>query len=396
MTAAPGPGLTAWFHCFSGIAGDMALGALLDAGADLDEVRSLVARLPITGWALDTEAVRRGGLAATRAVVRVDDEGSARTHGQLSAMIGDAALPERLAKKALAAFAALATIEGRLHGQPPAEVHFHEVGGHDAVVDVVGTFAALEVLGVDVVTASAVATGTGTVRSAHGVLPVPAPAVVELLRGAPLVGKAVDVELTTPTGAAILAASVSSWGPLPAMTVGASGFGAGTRQLDDLPNCTQVVIGTASSLPAGTGQPVVLLETNVDDVTGETLAHAAASLLEAGAHDTWLTPVVMKKGRPGQVLSALVDPAVAEDMALRIRHETGSLGVRAHSLERWPAPRSVEVVQVGGHAVRVKVSSFRAKAEHEDAAAAARSLGLPIGEVGRLAEAAWHDRRHHS
>jgi uncharacterized protein (DUF111 family) len=257
---------------------------------------------------------------------------------------------------------------------------------------VVGTCSALEVLGVDEVRSSPVATGLGMVRSAHGLLPNPAPAVVELLRDAPTYGIDVHVELTTPTGAALLAANVTGWGPLPAMTIEQSGFGAGTRELDGRPNLTQVVIGTAAAAGLGDGQPVVLLEVNVDDVTGETLAHTITALLDAGAHDAWITPMLMKKGRPAHTVSVLADPALAAQCAAVLTSETGSLGVRAHRLERWPSAREVAAVEVDGVPVRVKVSPGRVKVEHDDAARAAQRLHLPLREIVSRAEEAW--RRH--
>ena len=216
------------------------------------------------------------------------------------------------------------------------------MGGHDAVIDVVGTVAALEVLGVDEVAASAVATGTGMVRAAHGLLPNPPPAVVRLLEGVPTYGRDTTVELTTPTGAALLAALAGSFGPLPAMRVAATGFGAGGGELDDLPNCTQVVIGTAAHRPAARAGPAgAVLEANLDDATGEQLAHAVAALLDAGAHDAWVTPVVMKKGRPGHTVHALCDPALAADLRAVLRSTTGTLGTRASTARRWPAARTM-------------------------------------------------------
>ena len=383
----------AWFHCFAGIAGDMALGSLVDAGADLDEVRALLGRLPFSGWAVEAHPVQRSGIAATKVEVRAEDSAVVRTHGHIQAMIEEARLPTRVRERSLATFAALAEVEGRLHRRHPSQVHFHEVGGIDAIVDVVGTCAALELLGVDTVFASAVATGTGMVRSAHGLLPNPAPAVVELLRGAPTYGRDMNVELTTPTGAALLAALTSGYGPLPAMTVVATGFGAGSRELSDLPNTTQVVIGTADEHTGGRsghttpGQPVVLVEANVDDATGETLAHAIAALLEAGAHDAWITPIVMKKGRPAHTVTALCDPALAPQVAGVLVAETGSLGVRGTTMERWPRSRQAAEVEVEGFPVRVKVSPGRVKVEHDDAARVARRTGLPLREVVFRAEA---------
>jgi uncharacterized protein (TIGR00299 family) protein len=381
----------AWFHCFAGIAGDMALGALLDAGADEREVLAIVERLPVPGWKVETEATMRNGIAATAIAVHAEESGIVRTHSHIVGLIEEGRLPDRVRDRALAVFGALAEAEGRLHRRPPSQVHFHEVGGIDAIVDVVGTCAALEVLGIDSVFASAVATGTGMIRSAHGVLPNPAPAVVELLRGAPTYGRDVGVELTTPTGAALLAATVTGWGPLPAMTIESTGFGAGSRELADLPNLTQVIVGSLSEGALQPGQPVVLLEANVDDATGETLAHAVAGLLEAGAHDAWVTPIVMKKGRPAYTVSALADPALAGQVAARLTAETGTLGVRGSRLERWPAPRSSAEVEVAGLPVRVKVSPGRTKAEHDDVARVARITGLPLREVRFEAERAWRD-----
>ena len=384
----------AWFHCFAGIAGDMALASLLDAGADTDEVVGVLQRLPVRGWQLDVQPVLRAGLAASRVQVRVAEDGVVRTYAHISGLVDEARLPERVRQRAQATFAALAQAEGKLHRRPPEQVHFHEVGGMDAIVDVVGVCAALEVLGVDEVRASAVATGMGMVRTAHGMMPNPAPAVVELLRGVPTYGRDVGVELTTPTGAALLAATASGYGPLPAMTISATGFGAGERDLDGLPNATQVVLGTAEAGALDPpGQPVSLLEVNVDDVTGEVLAGAVSALLEAGAHDAWVTPIVMKKGRPAYTVSALADPALAEQVSLVLMKETGSLGVRQARLDRWPSARQAAEVEVGGVPVRVKVSAGRVKVEHDDAARAARRTGLPLREVLSLAEQAWRARQ---
>ena len=391
MTHRPARETVAWFHCFAGISGDMALGSLVDAGAELAEVRELLGRLPVSGWALEAEPATRAGLAATRVRVEARDTAVVRTWGHISGLIEAARLPERLRDRAHAAFSALATVEARLHRRPAEQVHFHEVGSLDAIVDVVGTCAALEVLGVGAVQASPVALGTGMVRSAHGALPNPAPAVLELLAGAPTYGRDVTVELTTPTGAALLAGTVREYGPMPAMTVVAAGYGAGQRDIDGLPIVTQVVLGQ-SDRAREPGQPTALVEANVDDVTGETLAHAIAALLESGANDAWVTPIVMKKGRPGYTVSALADPALAGQVATVLRQETGSLGVRGQTLERWPASRTDAHVDVDGHPVRVKVSAGRVKVEHEDAARVARRSGLPLREVASRAEAARRER----
>ncbi len=391
-------GSTAWFHCFAGIAGDMALGALVDAGADLDEVRGLLERVPITGWSLEAEATERNGIGATRILVEAVDTTVVRTYAHITALLEEARLPDRVRDRAASSFANLAEVEGRLHRRPMESVHFHELGGIDAIVDIVGVAAALEILGVETVAASTVATGTGMVRTAHGLLPNPAPAVVALLAkaGAPTHGLEVGVELTTPTGAALLATLATSWGPLPAMSVRAAGFGAGTAAFDGLPNLTQVVLGapvaaSGDGLPAG--QPLVVLEANLDDATGETLAVAVAALLDAGAADAWITPIVMKKGRPAHTVSALADPALVGPLAAVLAEETGSLGVRATPLTRWPQPRTRDEVEVAGGRIRVKVGPGRVKVEHDDALRVARRSGLPVREVVSQAEEAWRRAR---
>ncbi len=379
----------AWFHCFSGIAGDMALGSLIDAGADIEEVRALLQRLPVGGWAIEAEPVLRCGIAATKLHVHAEEGTVVRTASHIAALVEEARLPDRASARALAVFGALAETEGRLHRRPPEQVHFHEVGGLDAIVDVVGTCAALEVLDIDEVRASTVVTGTGMVRAAHGMLPNPAPAVVALLASveAPTMGLDVGVELTTPTGAALLAALATGFGPLPAMAIEATGFGAGSREIDGRPNATQVVVGTRVEA-LGAGQPVILLEVNVDDATGETLAHTVSALLAVGAHDAWITPILMKKGRPAHTVSALADPSLAAQVAATLTSETGSLGVRGMSLDRWPVTRSADLVEVAGYPIRVKVSPGRAKVEHDDASRVARRAGLPLREVVSRAEAA--------
>jgi len=394
------PVTLAWFHCFSGIAGDMALGSLLDAGADLTEVRSLLDRLGLPGWELRTDEALRGGVACTRALVRGEDDVVVRTHANIAALIADAALPSRVTERSLAVFRALAETEALLHRRPVDQVHFHEVGGVDAIIDIVGTVAALEVLGVDEVTASAVATGTGMVRSAHGLLPNPSPAAVRLLERVPTYGRDTTVELTTPTGAALVATLATTFGPMPSMTVTSSGFGGGAGEIDDLPNCVQVVIGrrdaAAVTPTSGPGQPGVLLETNLDDVTGEQLGHAVASALDHGAFDAWVSAVTMKKGRPGHVLHVLTDAAHAGALRRLVEEATGTFGVRATPVERWPLSRTLEQVTVEGMAIRMKVGAARAKPEFDDVAMVAAKTGLPLHEVASRAEAAWRSSGGHT
>ena len=378
----------AWFHCFAGISGDMALGACLDAGASLEEVKAILERLPVRGWAIDAEPVLRGGLASTRAVVRTEEHKVSRTYAHIAGLLEEARLPPRVRERASRVFRMLAEAEGRLHRRPMSQVHFHEVGSLDAIVDVVGTCAALESLSVDAVCASPVAVGTGVVRTGHGLLPNPAPAVVDLLRGAPVIGVDVNVELTTPTGAALLAGLCAGYGPLPPMRVTSTGFGAGSRELESLPNVLHVAVGQAIDPAAEStgGQPLALLEANLDDVSGEVVAHAVDALLGAGALDAWTTPVTMKKGRPGVVVSVLCHLPDAARLRDLLGHETGTLGVRVTGLERWPFARQMDEVQVEGLPVRVKRAARRVKVEYEDAARVAHRTGLSLREVVSRAE----------
>lgn len=382
----------AWWHCFAGIAGNMALGALIDAGADIGQIERELVALPVSGWTIETEPVLRGGVAATHVRVKVRETQVVRTYSHIVGLITEARLPDRARTRALAVFERLGTVESRLHRRPLAQVHFHEVGSTDAILDIVGSCVALELLGVDEIRSSPVAQGTGMVSTAHGALPVPAPAVVSLLAdaGAPTYGTAIPMELTTPTGAALLAALCRGWGPMPPMTVSSTGFGAGSREIEGLPNAVQVVIGSALDEEPAEAQPVVVLEANVDDVTGEILGTTLAALMGAGALDAWITPMTGKKGRPAHVVSVLCDPAGVAGLRRVLADETGTLGMRAATWQRWPAARELASVDVGGYPVRVKRGPRRIKAEHDDAARVARLLGLPVREVARQAEDAAH------
>jgi pyridinium-3,5-bisthiocarboxylic acid mononucleotide nickel chelatase len=382
---------TAWFHCFAGIAGDMALGSLIDAGAPVAEVRSMLARLPVGGWELDATTVMRSGLAATHAVVRAPEDGSVvRTYSHITGLIEEARLPDRVRERSLKVFTALAEAEAHVHRRPIHQVHFHEVGGIDALIDIVGTCVALELLEIDDVVCSPISLGMGLIQAEHGTLPNPVPAVAALLatRRAPTIGREIKMELTTPTGAAIVCALATSFGPTPAMTATHVGYGAGTRDLEGFPNALQVIIGERTAR-AQALQPLVLLEANVDDTTGEILAHTVAQALDAGAMDAWITPIVMKKGRPAHIISALTDSSMAEQVAAVMISETGSLGVRATQVHRWAARRSFDEVEVEGLPVRVKVGAGRAKAEFDDAAKVAKRANLPVREVMARAETAW-------
>ncbi|MEZ5216236.1 MAG: nickel pincer cofactor biosynthesis protein LarC [Ilumatobacteraceae bacterium] len=389
----------AWFHCFNGVAGDMALGALLDAGADLVHVRSAIDALDVPGWSLEVERTQRCGIAGSRALVHTDDTAHHRHFAEIRDRLAAAGAPAHL--RAIEVFAALAEVEGRIHGTPPEDVEFHEVGSLDAIVDIVGTCAALASLGVDRVVCSPITVGMGSFRAAHGVLPNPGPAVAGLLArsNAPARGIDLDVELTTPTGAALMTVLADEFGPMPEAAVTAVGYGAGTRELPGRPNLVQVVIGERAADrtpgPHAPGQPVQLLEANVDDTTGEVLGHALAVLLEAGAYDAWVTPIVMKKGRPAHTVHVLCDPVRAGALGALLVAETGTLGLRGTVLDRWPQTRSVRTVEVDGQPIAIKQTSGRTKVEFDDARAAAAQLGLPLRDVLRRAEAAARERPAH-
>jgi pyridinium-3,5-bisthiocarboxylic acid mononucleotide nickel chelatase len=383
----------AYFDCFAGISGDMALGALLDAGGDLDALRTGLRGLDLDPFELDVSTVERGGIGATRVEVRTGPPGAARDWGDVRSLLGAARLPEAVRARALATFERLAEAEGRVHRMAPDQVHFHEVGAVDALVDVVGTALLLHDLGVEEAWASPVATGGGRTRGAHGPLPVPAPAVLELLRGAPLHGGGVPVELTTPTGAAILAASVTSFAELPPLRVASVGYGAGARQLDELPNLLRVILGERLRDEGGAGDGGLVLEANLDDMIPELMPWVMERLFAAGAADVWLTPVQMKKGRPGITISALCPPG--SDAAVRtvLWRETSTLGVRGVPVRKWMLERrTVEVGLLGGK-VRVKLGLEGGRVvnvapEFADCTRLADQSGRPLKEVMARAQAA--------
>ena len=412
MTA---PRRAAWFNCQAGVAGDMTMAALIDSGADTDVVASIIGGLGVDGYALMFERVQRCGVRATWANVVIhhhhhdsdSDSASASASDEhtphrplrdVLALLDEADLPDRVRERARAVFVRLGEVEGAIHGIDASDVELHEVGALDSIVDVVGVCAALEALDVDEVWCSPIAVGHGSVRSAHGVIPNPAPATIALLTGAgvPTVGLDTTLEVATPTGVALMTELASGFGAMPSMTVGAVGYGAGTADTPERANVVQVVVGellargATGDATGEDGTPVALLEANVDDVTGEVLAHAVSVLLAAGAHDAWVTPIVMKKGRPAHTVSALCDPtAIAAIRAVLVR-ETGTLGVRVSPLRRWPQRRTEADVDVGGHRIRVKIAEHRVKVEFDDAAAAAEALGVPVRMVldraARLAE----------
>ena len=377
----------AWFNCSSGIAGDMALGALIDAGASIHAINEQLQGLPVNGWELRAERVTRASLAATKAHVHAPELDHHRHLTDITAIIGAASFPNRVTTRSIAVFSELAAAEAAVHGVSIDEVHFHEVGALDAIIDIVGTCIALELLQIDAVGTSSIAVGTGTVTAAHGLLPNPVPAVVRLLVNRATHGVDTPRELTTPTGAAIIAALSERSGPMPPMTITSSGFGAGSSDDPTRPNVTQVVIGTLQTPNLGNdAQDLLQVETNLDDVTPETLAYTVSCLLQLGVHDAWITPIVMKKGRPAFTLHVLCPPSMLAEVRGVITSETGTFGVRAATYQRWPEPRMAFVVNVDGHRIGIKVSSSRMKAEHDDVAAAATALGRPLRTVRDEAE----------
>ncbi|KOG74518.1 hypothetical protein ADK77_05315 [Streptomyces antibioticus] len=367
-----------WVNPFTGLAGDMLLAALIDAGAPLDRIRSAVAATGLTGWNLTAERITDHGLAATRVQVEVTDPHTERRAAEVLEMAARAA-PRPVAALATAAVTAIAEAEGRLHDADPADVHLHELGGHDTLVDIVGSAAALHALGVTDVVSAPLPLGRGRVEAAHGVLPCPAPATLALLAGAAVTGSDLPGETVTPTGAALLHAAGTRYGPPPPMTLDATGYGSGTRRLPDRPNVVSVSLG--SPLPSAPDEDVVVLETNLDDVTGELLGHVITRALDAGALDAWTTPAVMKKGRPAQVLHVLTSPHQERRLRDLLLSETGALGIRRVGATRTTLPRAFETVEVDGHPIRVKHGPYAAKPEHDDVVAAAAALGLSLRAV---------------
>jgi pyridinium-3,5-bisthiocarboxylic acid mononucleotide nickel chelatase len=376
-----------WLDCAAGASGDMLLGALVDAGVPVATLQAAIDTVhPV---ALSVSTVQRHGIGATKVSVAADDARS-RTWADIRALL--APLDEPVRALAEDAFGRLARAEAAVHRTTPDEVHFHEVGGLDAIADVVGTAAGLHALGLTRLVASPVSLGAGgTARSGHGVVPVPAPAVLGILAeaGAPVRAGAVAAEMCTPTGAALLAAAVDEWGPLPALTPTRTGYGAGGRDPAELPNVLRLVLGTPLAAPAG----AVLLETNVDDLDPRLWPEVLERLLAAGASDAWLSPILMKKGRPAHTLHVLCPadrvPALRREVFVR----TSSIGLRELPVGKTALSRRSGVVMVGGQRIATKTALLdgapvNVSVEYEDVRRAAEMLGLPVKEVLRAATAA--------
>jgi pyridinium-3,5-bisthiocarboxylic acid mononucleotide nickel chelatase len=373
----------AHLDCIGGIAGDMLLAALLDAGASQPCLEAIPEQLGIGPVEIRVERVERQGIGALHVDVVPPDAPPPRTWRRMRELIGSADLPGRVRARALATFSRLAEAEAAVHGAPVDDVHFHELGGVDTLVDVCGAAALLDDLVIDRLTCSPLPLAHGTTRSGHGVLPLPAPATVELLRGAQITGEEGHKELVTPTGAALAVTLAESYGPPPALVLESVGYGAGSDDPPERPNLLRVLIGTA--VPDAVRE-VVLLETNLDDLNPELVPDAVERCFTAGALDVWTSPVQMKKGRPGIVLSALARPAAERAVAATILEETSALGVRVSRLARYELEREERIVDVVGGTVRVKVGRLDGRVvnvapEHDDCAAVARRSGRPVKAV---------------
>ena len=379
-----------WFHCLAGASGDMMLGALVDAGVPVEVIQDAVDSLGVERVEIAVDEVTRHGLGATKIDVRVTRSTVIRTWPHVKQLLEGASLALPVRQRALDVFERLALAEARIHRTSPDLVHFHEIGGLDAFADIVGTAAGLHYLGLNEVHASPVATGMGMTRGEHGLIPVPTPAVLELLKGAPMYSGGVPFELCTPTGAAILAGVVTTWGDMPEMVVTAVGAGAGDRDLDEVPNVLRLVVGDAVSTPA-TGDAGVVLEANVDDLDPRLWPGVIGALLDAGASDAWLTPIHMKKGRPAVTVSVLATPAHVDALRRVLFRETSTIGLREREVVKRSLDRSVEVVRLAdGEEIRVKVARLdgevvNAVPEFEDVAALAAKQERPVKAV--LAEA---------
>lgn len=422
-----------YFDCFSGAAGDMILGALVDAGLPVAELRRVLATLPIEGLDVDAERVVRGGVGATKFRVKGADaghdhhhhhhhdphghaaaHGSGRdgAHGHASRGLSDIlALVERSGlsppgkQRAAGLFRRLAEVEAGVHQVPVESVHLHEVGAVDSIADIIGAVHGLEWFGPDRIVASPLNVGGGTVRTAHGVFPVPAPATIKLLEGIPVYSSGVETELTTPTGALIVGSYARSFGPLPAMQIRQIGYGAGDRDLPDRPNVLRVVLGEAATPAAAStsggvagSERVLVLQCEVDDINPQILGALMEELHTAGAVDVLYSPVQMKKNRPGTLVTVVAPPAARETLTALIFRETTTLGVRTHEVERERLERAVVTVETGFGPIRVKVARragavVNASPEFDDCARAARRAGVPIKEVLAAATSAYLARR---
>jgi uncharacterized protein (TIGR00299 family) protein len=392
----------AYFECFSGISGDMTLGALLDAGAELSEVTAAIDKLDIPGIGLQTHRATRNSIAATAVDVLIAGEPIAEDRAHIHHGHSSRELPEIVEiieksdlqsedkRRSVEVFRRLAAAEARVHGIPVERVHLHEVGALDAIVDVVGSVVALSSLGIERVYSSKLRFGTGFATCSHGKIPIPVPAVVELCKDVPSEQTEVEAELVTPTGAALITTLADGFGSVPAFVQERSGYGCGKRELDEFPNLLRVRIGECSERLQN--DQCLMVEANIDDMNPEIFGYLFDILLERGAKDVFVTPVLMKKGRPGQLLSVLVDSTRLDDVAGAILRETTTLGVRHYPVDRKKIHRRSETVSTKFGAIKVKVSEFdgrrRSAPEYDDCARVAKENNVPILSVFSAARSA--------
>ena len=348
----------AYLDCFSGISGDMCLAALIDAGAPCNEIQSVIDSFQL-GVRIEVRPVKKHAFRGLGLKIDHSEQHVHRNLRDIHALIQRARMASTARELALRIFERIARAEALVHGTTIDQVHFHEVGAIDSIVDIVGVAVAWDALGIERGIASPIPTGTGSIRIAHGVVQVPAPATAELLRGVPLAPCALPMEMTTPTGAALVRELVSDFGPMPGMQVGRIGYGAGTRDLDDRPNLLRVLIGESMRTPSrARDDSVVVLETNLDDVTGEQIGFACEQLWRAGALEVFTTPIAMKKGRPGTLLTVLTKPDAQSKMIELMLLHTGSLGVRYRRQSRTVLPRARVDVNSPWGSVPGKVSQL--------------------------------------
>lgn len=385
----------AHFDCFSGISGDMTLGALIDAGVDAEQIRHGVDSLGLPVQ-LRVEKVRKGGFAATYVQVVAPEEHQHRHLHHVEEILQRGRLSEKQRELALRIFRRLAEAEAAVHGMPVQKVHFHEVGALDSIADIAGAAIGLDLLGVEHFTSRPVPTGTGTVKCAHGLMPIPAPGTAELLKGVPLAPSPIKAELTTPTGAAILTSVVREWIDQPVMTVERVGHGAGRRDLEEQPNLLRLFVGTVTA-PAGSDK-VWLLETNLDDLPAEVIGYCYDLLLAAGALDVYSTPIFMKKNRPGVLLAVLAPESAITAVEEVLFRETTTLGVRRYQVSRRKLNRRACTVSTPWGELQGKLGWLEGRApvfspEYEDCARVARENKVPLREVYLTAQEAYRKSR---
>ncbi|MBI5043623.1 MAG: nickel pincer cofactor biosynthesis protein LarC [Nitrospirae bacterium] len=375
---------TAYFDCFSGISGDMTLGALIDAGLSIKELKSHLSKLPIDNYNLFAKKVKKNGISATKVDVIVKGRQKERRLSDIKKIISNSKLDRSIKNNAISVFERLAKAEAKVHKTSINNVHFHEVGAIDAIVDITGAVIGLKILGIENIIASAINTGSGYIKSAHGMLPVPGPATAELLKGIPVYFTDTKMELTTPTGAAIISTLSKDFGQMPKMDIKAIGYGAGTFNSPDMPNVLRIFIGEMKN-PAKE-ENTILLETNIDDMNPQLYEYVMDKLFASGALDIYLTPIIMKKGRPGTMLSVLAKIDDVKKLSAIIFRETTSIGLRVQEIGRIKVEREIKEIKTKFGNVHVKVASdgkeiLGINPEYEDCKRIAIKKGLPLKKV---------------